>query len=143
MLLMYLHCSLAGETRGAVLAFEAQADLDAAAPLLAQDHTVLLRFQGPWQIIPAENLVALAQNKAARIVAECSSAAEGRKLFEALEVGVECVLLKTADAAEVKPDFVVPCIHTWNRSSGPCAQGQRAGGLHKAAAGAAPGRAAI
>ncbi|KXZ51425.1 hypothetical protein GPECTOR_12g387 [Gonium pectorale] len=61
------------------------------------------------QVIPAENLVALAQPGAAggagdalRLLAAAGSAAEARLMLEALEAGTSGVLLRTDDPAEVR-----------------------------------------
>ncbi len=55
------------------------------------------------QVIPAENLVALAQPAAGSVVllAAAGSAGEGRLMLEALEGGTAGVLLRTQDPGEV------------------------------------------
>ncbi|KAG2491204.1 hypothetical protein HYH03_010414 [Edaphochlamys debaryana] len=62
-----------------------------------------------WKVIPAENLVALAQPSAAgaqapplRLLAAASSAGEARLMLEALEAGTAGVLLRTEEPGQVR-----------------------------------------
>ena len=57
-----------------------------------------------WSIIPAENLVASCQAHAgsAPVLVYAATAADARTLLTALEVGVDGVVLRTDDLAEVR-----------------------------------------
>lgn len=54
-----------------------------------------------WKIIPLENLIAKLHGKT-KIIAEAANVEEARTLLEALELGVDGVLIETNDPEEVK-----------------------------------------
>lgn len=53
-----------------------------------------------WRVIPLENLIAKTRGKS-RLIAEVSNAEEAKLVSEALELGTDGVLLKTADPTEI------------------------------------------
>ncbi|MCW4044970.1 MAG: 3-dehydroquinate synthase II [Candidatus Bathyarchaeota archaeon] len=53
-----------------------------------------------WRVIPLENLIARASGKS-KLIAEVKNAEDAKLVLEALELGTDGVLLKTADAAEL------------------------------------------
>jgi 3-dehydroquinate synthase II len=53
-----------------------------------------------WRVIPLENLIARASNKS-KLIAEVANAVDAQLVLEALELGTDGVLLKTADANEL------------------------------------------
>eukprot|EP00798_Chlamydomonas_sp_ICE-L_P024479 gene24479-10087_t len=63
---------------------------------------VVIMDASAWKIIPAENLVALAQSSSTcRLFAVATSSAEAKVMLGALEIGTDGVLLRTESAAEV------------------------------------------
>jgi hypothetical protein len=56
----------------------------------------------PLQVIPAENLVAALQGGPAQLFACAASAADAQVMLEALEVGVQGVLLRSDDPVQVR-----------------------------------------
>ena len=54
-----------------------------------------------WKIIPFENLIAKIHGRS-KIIAEVSSSDEAQVALETLELGVDGILLKTEDSAEIK-----------------------------------------
>ncbi len=71
------------------------------AESLADYEGVVLMDAADWKIIPAENLVAALQAGPAQLYACAGSAAEAQLMLEALEVGVQGVVLQVDDPAEV------------------------------------------
>jgi 3-dehydroquinate synthase II len=53
-----------------------------------------------WRVIPLENLIARVSGKG-KLIAEVANAADAQLVLEALELGTDGVLLKTADANEL------------------------------------------
>jgi 3-dehydroquinate synthase II len=53
-----------------------------------------------WRVIPVENLIAKTRGKS-KLIAEVSNAEEAKLVSEALELGTDGVLLKTADPNEI------------------------------------------
>jgi hypothetical protein len=68
------------------------------------------------QVIPAENLVAALQGGPAQLFACASSAAEAQLMFEALEVGVLGVVLRSDDPVQVGTCI---CCRLWTLCKGP------------------------
>jgi 3-dehydroquinate synthase II len=54
-----------------------------------------------WRVIPLENLIARTRGKS-KLIAEIKNAEDARLVLEALELGTDGVLLKTADPEELK-----------------------------------------
>jgi len=65
------------------------------------EHLLLVQA-ADWPIISAESLVAKFAGSGTRLFASAKSAADARVLLEALELGVDGVVLQTDDAAEVR-----------------------------------------
>src|SRR5712691_32951 len=55
-----------------------------------------------WKIIPLENLIAHFQGSGTRLFVEVHDAAEAKLVFEAMEVGVDGILLTTASTKEIR-----------------------------------------
>ncbi len=66
---------------------------------LALDY-IIINCQD-WRVIPLENLIARTRGKS-KLIAEIKNAEEAQLVLEALELGTDGVLLKTADAEELK-----------------------------------------
>jgi 3-dehydroquinate synthase II len=54
-----------------------------------------------WRVIPLENLIAKAQGSKSKLVAEVTTADDAKLVLEALELGTDGVLLKTANPNEL------------------------------------------
>ena len=95
-----------GETRGAVVKIATPEDCAAAAREASEANGVVVMeaADGAWSIIPAENLVAaFAGNaNAGTLMASVSDATEARVMLEALETGVDGVVLRTNDPSDVR-----------------------------------------
>lgn len=109
--------SAGGAEGGPAGAVAAVASADAAASAAAAATTAAAaadpplpqrRQQGAWKIIPAENLVAFAQQQPwwrrsrARLLATAATAADAAVLLGSLERGTDGVVLVTDDPAEVR-----------------------------------------
>jgi 3-dehydroquinate synthase II len=55
-----------------------------------------------WKIIPVENLIAHFQGSGTRLLVEVHDAAQAKLFFEAMEVGVDGVLLTTGSTKEIR-----------------------------------------
>lgn len=60
-----------------------------------------------WRIIPAENLIAAMEPGPSRLVVVTHNAADAEVMLTAIEVGVDGVILRTDDAAEVRSAVAV------------------------------------
>ena len=58
---------------------------------------------------PAENLVAACQGKPARLLGVARTSTDARVLLEALEVGMDGVVLRTDNSMEVANNSMPPC----------------------------------
>ena len=74
-------------------------ELAIAAAELSFDYLIV--STPDWRIIPLENLIAKTRGKT-KLLAEVSSANEARVALETLELGVDGVILKTANIKELK-----------------------------------------
>eukprot|EP00897_Mesotaenium_endlicherianum_P005615 jgi/Mesen1/5081/ME000252S04191 len=94
--------SLVSES-GDVVAVEVASGADVArlSELAGESETTLVMNALDWQIIPAENVVAASQHKGTKVLAKTSSAAAAHLMLEALERGVDGVLLATDDPVQV------------------------------------------
>jgi 3-dehydroquinate synthase class II len=95
-----------GETIGRLCRISNAKDLadvqSAMQKQILDDRQVLLVEASDWTIIPAENLVAASQNRSGKLFGIASDAAAARVLLEALEVGVDGVVLAPSNPAEVR-----------------------------------------
>ncbi len=71
---------------------------------LAVDY-ILINCQD-WRVIPLENLIARTQGRS-KLIAEIKNAEDARLVLEALELGTDGVLLKTADVEELRKTAAV------------------------------------
>jgi len=67
-----------------------------------ETSAVVMEALEDWSVIPAENLVAAFAGSARELYAVARDAVEARVMLEALEVGVDGVLLRTDDPGEVR-----------------------------------------
>ena len=54
-----------------------------------------------WRVIPLENLIAKAHGGKSKLIAEVNTAEDAKIVLEALELGTDGVLLKTANPSEL------------------------------------------
>ncbi|KAA6426747.1 MAG: 3-dehydroquinate synthase-like [Trebouxia sp. A1-2] len=86
---------------GRIKRVSSAADMQAAAKDCDQRGFFVMDCSD-WQIIPAENLVAAFQGKAAALLGMATSASGARVMLEALEAGTAGVVLKTDDPLQVR-----------------------------------------
>jgi 3-dehydroquinate synthase II len=89
-----------GKTAAQKITIKGKEDENAAvkAAELQADY-IILNCQD-WRVIPLENLIARTRGKS-KLIAEVSTAEEAKLVLEALELGTDGVLLKTADPHEL------------------------------------------
>ncbi|XP_074564696.1 uncharacterized protein LOC141821203 [Curcuma longa] len=75
-------------------------DLEALQPNTEAEN-VVITFQNEWQVIPAENIVAAFQGYDKTVLAVSSTSTEAQVFLEALEQGLDGVVLKVEDMEEV------------------------------------------
>ncbi|XP_020276250.1 uncharacterized protein LOC109850613 isoform X2 [Asparagus officinalis] len=63
--------------------------------------TVVINFSGEWQVIPAENIVAAFQGSKKTVLAVSTSSSEAQVFIEALEKGLDGVVLKVEEIEEI------------------------------------------
>ena len=71
----------------------------AKAAELAVDYIIINTLD--WRVIPLENLIAKAHGGKSKLIAEVTNAEDAKVVLEALELGTDGVLLKTANANEL------------------------------------------
>lgn len=76
-------------------------DLKLLKPDDIQTDTVIINFHGEWQVIPAENIVATFQGSNKNVLAVSSDFSDAKLFFEALEHGLNGVVLKVEDSREI------------------------------------------
>ena len=94
-----------GEARGEMMRISTPEDCAGASARAreARGVVVMEAVDGAWSVIPAENLVAaFAGNEDGTLLASVGDAAEARVMLEALETGVDGVVLRTNDPNEVR-----------------------------------------
>ncbi|KAG6479551.1 hypothetical protein ZIOFF_063018 [Zingiber officinale] len=64
-------------------------------------ENIVITFQNEWQVIPAENIVAAFQGCDKTVLAVSSTSTEAQVFLEALEQGLDGVVLKVEDMKEV------------------------------------------
>jgi 3-dehydroquinate synthase II len=95
-----------GKTVAQKIAIKGKEDENAAvkAAELQADY-IILNCQD-WRVIPLENLIARTRGKS-KLIAEVSTAEEAKLVLEALELGTDGVLLKTADPNELSKTIAI------------------------------------
>jgi 3-dehydroquinate synthase II len=95
-----------GKTVAQKISIRGKEDENAAvkAAELQADY-ILLNCQD-WRVIPLENLIARTRGKS-KLIAEVSTAEEAKLVLEALELGTDGVLLKTADPNELSKAIAI------------------------------------
>lgn len=92
-----------GSPVGCIRSLKNAEDLAEATTKAGSDRGYVVLRASDWKIIPAENLVAAYQhNPLASLLAIADTAESSRVMLEALEMGVEGVVLSTSDAKEVR-----------------------------------------
>jgi 3-dehydroquinate synthase II len=93
-----------GRRIGNVVQVDDRGDVERAIELMARGRTVLLETPD-WTVIPLEDLVAARHGEglAGRALAIVGTADEGKLALGALEHGVDGVVLRPVDPADVKP----------------------------------------
>jgi 3-dehydroquinate synthase II len=93
-----------GRRVGNVVQIDSRDDVEGAIALMAKGRTVLLETPD-WTVIPLEDLVAARHGEGltGRSLALVSTAEEGKLALGALEHGVDGVVLRPKDPADVKP----------------------------------------
>lgn len=93
-----------GRRVGNVVSIDSRADVERAIAMVAKGRTVLLETPD-WTVIPLEDLVAARHGEglSGRALALVSTAEEGRLALGALEHGVDGIVLRPGDPADVKP----------------------------------------
>lgn len=96
--------SVSGERLARVWHVASPEDAARAAAGVADGETsaVVMEALEDWSVIPAENLVAAFAGSGRELFAVARDAAEARVMFEALEVGVDGIVLRTDDPREVR-----------------------------------------
>nr|UIP35188.1 3-dehydroquinate synthase 2 [Leucojum aestivum] len=72
-------------------------ELELLQPNDNQTDYMITNFQGDWQVIPAENIVAAFQGCKKSVLAVSTSASEAQVFLEALEQGLDGVVLKVKE----------------------------------------------
>ncbi|WOL02708.1 hypothetical protein Cni_G11427 [Canna indica] len=75
-------------------------ELELLQPSKEADN-VVINFQNEWQVIPAENIVAAFQGCNGTVLAVSTTSTEAQVFLEALEQGLDGVVLKVEDMEEV------------------------------------------
>jgi 3-dehydroquinate synthase II len=93
-----------GRRVGNVMRIDSRDDVDVAIALMEKGNTVLLETPD-WTVIPLEDLVAARHGEglSGRAMALVGNADEGKLALGALEHGVDGVVLRPEDPADVKP----------------------------------------
>jgi 3-dehydroquinate synthase II len=93
-----------GRSVGNVVRIDSRDDVEGAISLMTKGRTVLLETPD-WTVIPLEDLVAARHGEGltGRALALVGTADEGRLALGALEHGVDGVVLRPSDPADVKP----------------------------------------
>jgi 3-dehydroquinate synthase II len=85
---------------GEFITIESKQDEERAADLAGKTDYVVVSASD-WKVIPVENLIATFQKSNSKLLVEVSTEEEARLFFEALEVGVDGVVLVTQDFNKV------------------------------------------
>ncbi|CAD5177858.1 unnamed protein product [Musa acuminata subsp. malaccensis] len=76
-------------------------ELELFQPNTEEVDNVVINFQNEWQVIPAENIVAAFQGCNRTVLAVSATSTEAQVFLEALEQGLDGVVLKVEDIGEV------------------------------------------
>lgn len=76
-------------------------ELDLVQPDDAEAENIVIDFRGGWQVIPAENIVATFQGCKGNVLAVSTNTTEAQVFLEALEQGLDGVVLKVDDMDDI------------------------------------------
>ncbi|XP_020105042.1 uncharacterized protein LOC109721705 isoform X6 [Ananas comosus] len=76
-------------------------ELELIRPDDMEVDNLVINFQGEWQVIPAENIVAAFQGFNRTVLAVATTSTEAQVFLEALEQGLDGVVLKVEDTGEI------------------------------------------
>ncbi|KAF3326392.1 3-dehydroquinate synthase [Carex littledalei] len=76
-------------------------DLQILKPEEIEADNMVISFQGEWQVIPAENIVAAFQGFKGAVLAVSTSSTDAQVFLEALEQGLDGVVLKVDSLEEI------------------------------------------
>ncbi|KAJ1687147.1 hypothetical protein LUZ63_018537 [Rhynchospora breviuscula] len=76
-------------------------DLQTLKPEEIEADNLIISFQGEWQVIPAENIVAAFQGFKGAVLAVSTSSTDAQVFLEALEQGLDGVVLKVDKLDEI------------------------------------------
>ncbi|KAJ4796493.1 3-dehydroquinate synthase [Rhynchospora pubera] len=76
-------------------------DLQTLKPEEIEADSLIISFQGEWQVIPAENIVAAFQGFRGAVLAVSTSSTDAQVFLEALEQGLDGVVLKVDKLDEI------------------------------------------
>ncbi|GJN08947.1 hypothetical protein PR202_ga26908 [Eleusine coracana subsp. coracana] len=76
-------------------------ELELIQPENTEAENIVIDFRGGWQVIPAENIVAAFQGYRGAVLAVSTNSTEAQVFLEALEQGLDGVVLKVDDMDDV------------------------------------------
>ncbi|XP_006649470.1 3-dehydroquinate synthase homolog isoform X2 [Oryza brachyantha] len=76
-------------------------ELELIQPDNVEVQNIVIDFRGGWQVIPAENIVAAFQGCRGTVLAVSTNATEAQVFLEALEQGLDGVVLKVEDMDDI------------------------------------------
>lgn len=76
-------------------------ELQLIQPDNVEVQNTVIHFRGDWQVIPAENIVAAFQGCAGTVLAVSTNSTEAQVFLEALEQGLDGVVLKVEDMDDI------------------------------------------
>jgi 3-dehydroquinate synthase II len=86
---------------GRSVTIQSPKDESFARGLRGKTPHVIVRMKD-WKMIPLENLIAHFQGSGTRLLVEVHDAAEAKRVFETMEIGVDGILLTTSSLAEIR-----------------------------------------
>ncbi|KAJ6793239.1 Uncharacterized protein M6B38_111725 [Iris pallida] len=76
-------------------------ELELLQPNDGQEDNMVINFQGDWQVIPAENIVAAFQGCKRTVLAVATASRDALVFLEALEQGLDGVVLKVEEIGDI------------------------------------------
>ncbi|KAF0912856.1 hypothetical protein E2562_019444 [Oryza meyeriana var. granulata] len=76
-------------------------ELELIQPDNVEVENIVIDFRGGWQVIPAENIVAAFQGCRGTVLAVSTNSTEAQVFLEALELGLDGVILKVEDMDDI------------------------------------------
>ncbi|KQK23411.1 hypothetical protein BRADI_1g73220v3 [Brachypodium distachyon] len=85
----------------AISKISSPSELQLIQPDNVEVQNTVIHFQGDWQVIPAENIVAAFQGFAGTVLAVSKNSTEAQVFLEALEQGLDGVVLKVENMDDI------------------------------------------